>query len=157
MVLIPGQGLGTFGLFLARPLTISPIASSFGILQISPLLSSYGIETTVACLDEPDSEWLINKPYNVISLGKGFLNYGFLFGLVSKLTSLAKNYDLVIDPELVFSTYSGSSADNFGYTATYDKQGNLYAGSISFGPGYPTTLGAYQLNFNGGVGNRIYR
>ena len=64
-----------------------------------------------------------------------------------------KNYDLVIDPELVFSTYSGSSADNFGYTATYDKQGNLYAGSISFGPGYPTTLGAYQLNFNGGVGN----
>ena len=43
-----------------------------GILQISPLLSSYGIETTVACLDEPDSEWLINKPYKVISLGKGF-------------------------------------------------------------------------------------
>ena len=43
-----------------------------GILQISPLLSSYGIETTVACLDEPHSEWLINKPYNVISLGKGF-------------------------------------------------------------------------------------
>ena len=35
----------------------------------------------------------------------------------------------------------------------YDKQGNLYSGSISFGPGYPTTLGAYQLNFNGGVGN----
>ncbi len=67
-----------------------------GILQISPLLSSYGIETTVACLDEPDSEWLINKPYKVISLGKGFLNYGFQFGLVQKLTSLAKNYDLVI-------------------------------------------------------------
>ena len=37
-----------------------------GILQISALLSSYGIETTVAWLDEPDSEWLINKPYKVL-------------------------------------------------------------------------------------------
>src|SRR5690606_35025321 len=29
-----------------------------------------------------------------------------------------KKYPLVIDPELVFSTFSGSSANNFGFTAT---------------------------------------
>lgn len=67
-----------------------------------------------------------------------------------------KNYDkskeLVIDPTIIFSTYSGSYADNFGYTATYDDDGNLYAGSSAFGSGYPVTLGAYQLTWAGGSG-----
>ena len=57
------------------------------------------------------------------------------------------NYELIIDPILEFSTYSGSTADNFGYTATYDNFGFLYAGSSSFGTGYPTTIGAYQINY----------
>lgn len=60
------------------------------------------------------------------------------------------NYPLIIDPTLIFSTYTGSSADNFGYTATYDQLGNLYAGGIVFGIGYPSTVGAYQVNFRGG-------
>ena len=59
---------------------------------------------------------------------------------------------LLIDPELIFSTYSGSTADNFGYTATYDDDGNLYSGSSIFGDGYPTTLGAYQTSWAGGDG-----
>ena len=63
------------------------------------------------------------------------------------------NYELIIDPLLVFSTYSGSTADNFGYTATYDQHGFLYAGSTSFGVVYPTSIGAYQINFAGGTGN----
>ena len=58
---------------------------------------------------------------------------------------------LVIDPTVVFSTYSGSTADNWGYTATYDSHGNLYGGGIAFGTGYPVTLGAYQLDFAGQV------
>jgi len=62
-----------------------------------------------------------------------------------------KEYDLIIDPVLVFSTYSGSISDNFGYTATYDNLGFLYSGSTAFGTDYPTTLGAYQTVFNGGV------
>ena len=65
-----------------------------------------------------------------------------------------KNKKLIIDPVLIFSTYSGSTADNFGYTATYDRLGFLYSGSTVFGVGYPTTLGAYQINYannNGGT------
>ena len=58
---------------------------------------------------------------------------------------------LVIDPTVVFSTYSGSTADNWGYTATYDSHGNLYGGGIAFSTGYPVTLGAYQLDFAGQV------
>lgn len=59
---------------------------------------------------------------------------------------------LIIDPELIFSTYSGSTADNFGYTATYDADGFLYSGSSAFGDQYPTTLGAYQETWAGGDG-----
>ena len=57
---------------------------------------------------------------------------------------------LVIDPTLVFSTYSGSVADNFGFTATYDDSGALYAGGIAYGSGYPVTTGAFDISFNGG-------
>ncbi|MBP8876760.1 MAG: gliding motility-associated C-terminal domain-containing protein [Flavobacteriales bacterium] len=59
---------------------------------------------------------------------------------------------VVIDPTLVFSTYSGSFANNFGYTATFDRNGFLYSGSTAFGQGYPTTTGAYQVSHAGGDG-----
>ncbi len=60
--------------------------------------------------------------------------------------------ELIIDPQLEFSTYTGSTADNWGYSATYNDAGNFYAGGIAFAPGYPTTVGAYQLSFGGGPG-----
>lgn len=65
-----------------------------------------------------------------------------------------KTADLVIDPTLIFSTYSGSDADNFGYSATYDNAGNAYAaGSVfEFNGKYPTTPGAFQTSWAGGVG-----
>lgn len=57
---------------------------------------------------------------------------------------------LIIDPTVVFSTYSGSTADNWGFTATYDNQGNFYAGGIAQGTGFPATTGAFQTTFAGG-------
>lgn len=59
-------------------------------------------------------------------------------------------YPLVIDPNIVFGSYTGSTADNFGYTATYDTAGNLYGGGIVFGTGYPFTVGAFQTTYQGG-------
>ncbi|PSR02348.1 MAG: hypothetical protein BRD50_07365, partial [Bacteroidetes bacterium SW_11_45_7] len=61
-----------------------------------------------------------------------------------------KSEPLIIDPVLVFSTYTGSTADNWGYTATYDTLGHGYSGGIAFNPGYPTTTGAFQTSFAGG-------
>ena len=61
-------------------------------------------------------------------------------------------YDLIIDPSIIFSTFSGSFADNFGYTATFDSDGNAYAGGSVFDNGYPTTLGAFQTTWAGGTG-----
>lgn len=59
-------------------------------------------------------------------------------------------YTLVIDPTVVFSTYTGSVADNWGFTATYDDAGNFYAGGGTQGNGYPTSVGAYSTVFSNG-------
>ncbi|MEI7802551.1 MAG: hypothetical protein WCI97_07905, partial [Bacteroidota bacterium] len=66
------------------------------------------------------------------------------------------NYDLIIDPTLIFSTFTGSTADNWGFTATYDELGDLYLGGYvnteQFGGAYPTTAGAFQTTYGGGTG-----
>jgi len=59
---------------------------------------------------------------------------------------------LVIDPTVIFSTYSGARGSNWGFTATYDAAGNMYSGGIvlddSFAlPSYPTSPGAFQTTF----------
>jgi len=51
---------------------------------------------------------------------------------------------LIIDPILVFSTYSGSITDNFGMTATYGYDGTAYSGGIVFGNSYPTPAPAWN-------------
>lgn len=56
---------------------------------------------------------------------------------------------LVIDPTLIFSSYTGGTSDNWGFTAAPDNYGNLVSGALSFGLGYPITLGSYQVNFGG--------
>ncbi len=63
-----------------------------------------------------------------------------------------KKLPIIIDPYLIFSTYSGSTADNWGFTATYDSKNNVYSGGIVFSTGYPTSQGAFQVNFAGGHG-----
>lgn len=57
---------------------------------------------------------------------------------------------LVIDPVTVFASYTGSTADNWGFAATYDASGNFYAGGAASGAGYPTTTGAFDVTYNGG-------
>ena len=63
-----------------------------------------------------------------------------------------KTKELIIDPTLVYASYSGSTADNWGYTATYDYNGFIFGGGSVFSTGhYPTTVGAMDSTFNGGV------
>lgn len=64
---------------------------------------------------------------------------------------------LVIDPVLVFSTYTGSFADNFGFTATYDSKGNAFGGGDTrdvFNGNWVPSLGAFQKTFGGGTDNQ---
>ena len=80
----------------------------------------------------------------IFNLNKDILTFEFPNGFDNTIP-------LVIDPVLTFSTYTGSVADNWGYTSTYDANGNLYAGGIVFGLGYPFTTGAYQTASGGGI------
>ena len=63
------------------------------------------------------------------------------------------NTTLVIDPSFVFCSFSGSTADNWGFTATYGPDGSMYAGGIVFNDGgnFPVSLGAIQSSFRGGT------
>lgn len=62
-----------------------------------------------------------------------------------------KEAELVIDPTVIFATYSGSVADNFGFTATYDNDGNAFGGGTVYSAGFPVTAGAFQDTFAGGI------
>ncbi len=72
-----------------------------------------------------------------------------------------QNYDLIIDPTVVFSSYSGSFSDNWGYTATYDSLGNMYLGGTQYNDtraGFPisATIGAYQTRFSGSYFDMVF-
>ena len=64
-------------------------------------------------------------------------------------------WPLVLDPTLVFVSYSGSISDNWGYTATPGPDGRLYSGGVAFGAGFPVTPGAFQTTFRGGSGTGL--
>lgn len=102
-------------------------------------------------------ELVEQKPYAYQLLGGRKKEVKCRFVLTDQVVSFQvtgkyrKDLPLVIDPRIVFSSYSGSTSDNWGFTATYDEDGNLYGGGIVFGNGYPTTLGAFTETFQGGT------
>lgn len=62
-----------------------------------------------------------------------------------------RNFELVIDPQLIASTNSGSTVTIYGHTATYDDNGNIFVGGNGFAPGgLPITAGVYQATHGGG-------
>ena len=58
--------------------------------------------------------------------------------------------ELIIDPEIEFGSFVGSTADSWGFTAAYDDEGRLIGGSGVRDNGYPTTAGAISTTFSGG-------
>ena len=57
--------------------------------------------------------------------------------------------NIVVDPKLIFATYSGSVSDNWGFTACNAENGNSYLGGVSFGNSYPNKVGTYDDTHNG--------
>ena len=57
---------------------------------------------------------------------------------------------MVIDPTLQFCSFSGSGAENWGFTATYGPDGSMFGGGIVAGSGFPVQPGAFQGSFAGG-------
>ena len=63
-----------------------------------------------------------------------------------------KNVQLIIDPEIVAATLSGTNgfSSNYGHCAAFDAEGNVMTGAISFDSDYPTNAGSFQTNYGGG-------
>lgn len=68
-----------------------------------------------------------------------------------------RNYNkattLIIDPALVFSSFSRSTNGNWGFTATPGPDGSFYGGGIATPTGFPVTPGAVQGTGGGGSNN----
>lgn len=99
------------------------------------------------------------KPYSYQTVGddKQTVPSGYLLHHNIATFSFPNEYDhsreLIIDPLLIFSTYSGSTADNWGSTATPGEQGTLYSAGVTYqslGGFFPATPGSFQLSNHGG-------
>ncbi len=110
-----------------------------------------------------DVKELIPKTYQFTGEGNKDVQCSYIMGPDQTIRFRVDNYSpsatLIIDPTLVFSTFTGSHSDNWGYTATYDESGNFYSGSITLnsapinnGNFFPYSPGAYQRSFMGGNG-----
>lgn len=119
---------------------IDGIAEKDGQLELQTSLGTVTEMKPVAFQEGPNGRTEVACVYKI---RKGTIGFEF-----------PQNYDrtaeLVIDPVLIFSTFTGATQDNWGFTATYDSDGNGYAGGIVFGFGYPT-VGAFQTGFGGGT------
>ena len=104
-------------------------------------------------IDAPTGAIIEKSPvvFQVINGQKVFVPASYILdsNTVSfKLGTYDKTLPLIIDPTVEFSSYSGSQSDNWGFTATYDGDGNLYGAGIVFDPGYPITSNHIQNNFH---------
>jgi hypothetical protein len=59
-----------------------------------------------------------------------------------------RNKELIIDPELIFSTYLGGSASDEANDIQVDKNGNVYIAGQTDSSNFPTTPGAFDRIFN---------
>ena len=97
--------------------------------------------------------------YQIIDGKKQEVNCKFLLDGTEISFGFHEGYDqrhpLIIDPTLIFSTFSGSKSDNWGMTATYDEFGNAYNGGTVFGPNYLIPTGGYDSTFNNVAGSLV--
>lgn len=107
-------------------------------------------------------DWIEYRPYSYQQTDTGIVEVASHFVLEDSVVRIhVAPYDttlpLVIDPYLRFSTYTGSSADNWGTTAAYDSYKNAYTAGLVFYIDYPTSLGCYDESFNGNTDVGIFK
>src|SRR5207249_446760 len=91
--------------------------------------------------------------------GRQTIDGGYVLGEQQEVRFWVGAYDparpLTIDPVLVYSTYVGGlvgAGDGVNGIAV-DVAGNAYITGSTFSPDFPTTPGAFQRTFHGGIGD----
>lgn len=117
-----------------------------GVIGIEKLNDELSIGTSIGMLTE-------QKPYSYQIKARNREAVSSEYQVRDNVVtfSFPSDYDscreLVIDPLLIFSTYSGSTADNWGSTATPGEHGALYSAGVTNqqnGGAFPATVGAFQ-------------
>lgn len=122
-----------------------------GVKELKVKAKKIIITTSLAKIEE-----LIPEAYQLDSTGEKLLiDMRYKQDAKSKQVYLyAKNADpkqtLIVDPVLVFATFSGATVDNWGFSATYSRDGSMYLAGIVFRWGYNGTKGAFQPEYAGG-------
>lgn len=98
--------------------------------------------------------------YQINDAGKKELDCRYVLEGNNTIKFKVKQYNpsetMVIDPTLIFATFTGSTSSQWGFTATYGADGSLYSGGIVFGSGFPVSTGAFQSSFGGGTGSTAF-
>lgn len=98
--------------------------------------------------------------YQITEQGRSEIDCKYVLEGKDKVRFKLRQYNpketLVIDPTLIFATFTGSLSSQWGFTATYGSDGSLYSGGIVFGPGFPVSPGAFQQNYGGSSGNDAF-
>ena len=81
--------------------------------------------------------------------GKYVLRAGHELGFAVAAYDTAR--PLIIDPILVYSTYLGGSDIDEGYGIAVDTSGNAYVTGYTDSSDFPTTAGAFQTTYGGGL------
>ncbi|MBS0000291.1 MAG: gliding motility-associated C-terminal domain-containing protein [Cyclobacteriaceae bacterium] len=152
MKLYSSGGYIKYDLVVEPGADISQIAFEYdGLESIELRNNSILAETSINTITE-------NTPFAYQLVGGDTLKINCRFRLDGSSVSydlpdgFNPDHPLIIDPLLIFSTYSGSSADNWGNTATYDNAGNVYSGGtvrMEYGGSLPVTNRAFQQEFGG--------
>jgi gliding motility-associated-like protein len=130
---------------------VKQIALSYdGVGKLNLRGNKLQIKTSVGDVQE-----LIPNCYELSASGKNEINCKYLLKGNNSVQFNVKDYNpsstLIIDPTLVFCSFTGSKSSNWGFTATPGPDGSFYAGGIVFGDQFPVSVGAFSTNFNGGV------
>jgi len=89
-----------------------------------------------------DEKKEIDISYKIIDSLKGSFRF--------KIGDYNHDYSLIIDPEIVYSTFIGGSSADEAYSIDVDMYGNAYVTGFTWSTDFPVTSGALDETFNGG-------
>lgn len=138
---------------------VSPGSNPYQIAFDYDGLESYYIKDGNLILKTSLGEFIESKPFAYQLVNGQLTEVACDYSITGNTVSYAfpEGYDeslkLVIDPELIAATLSGTTglSSNYGHSAAFDLEGNIFTGCVASGSEYPTTTGAFEQAYGGGI------
>ncbi|MDD5644105.1 MAG: SBBP repeat-containing protein [bacterium] len=106
-------------------------------------------------IQTPYGEIIETKPYAYQDIDGQRYDIEVAYELVSgdsyifNVGSYNEDYPVIIDPELVYSTYVGGSGADYGLGVILDSQYNAYIAGQTYSNNFPVTLGSFETSYAG--------